>query len=985
MKKLIGYLAAVCALIAIIYMIFSDQKTSSINIKAIEGELNLQEMTDSSFVSLAGDWKFTGSSFISPTQFISEASNQHVPGPWSSNAHWGTYQLIVHLPDQWNEIGLRVRNIWSAHTIYVNGSPISLSGTVADSKEAMVPDNRSYEVYFTPENRQLLITIHVSDFYNSRSGIVFPIDIGDAQLMKEDVNRDLTLEWTAAFCLLMFSIFHITIYVLRTKDEAFLFSGLYFLILTVIVVTRGERLLIREFPSISFEVYFRIQDAVTFLSAFVLIYFVIKMIPSIMKQRTLILLFLPIMIYTVLIIFLPARTLSVAQYFFFFYSEVIFASIVIYIFYLTIKNRISIRRNEAIILGIMLLFLVVFATSGSFDNLFFSGRNILNRIGFVGFTLAMNVFLGMRLMNRTEESESLTTNLQKANDAKDDFLKVTTQDMQQPLHDAVHLIKSIKRENDQEKKSEQLYLAEQLMENMVYLLRDLHDYTRIRFDDYAIQLGSTNLRMVMLHVIQLMQLTFAKKKIHVNEHISDQLYVWADEQRLTQVLIRIMAEISHDASGDSVTIESRQFEGNVIIQMTTNRKSKLASIDLQQSPGLIMTEELIGQMNGKISIEHLDDGIRFTLTLALSEIKKTIPAFEDPHLLQSDMLVEDREQQTILIVEDDVMHAEIIKGMLSDSYKIRIAYTAQEALNYYNNHPYIAMVIIDDVIPGKMNSIELLQHFRKQTSLMELPILMMTSSEYPSHIEMIFSGGANDYLIKPFSKETLMARLNAVEQTKLSMLKAIEYEMAFLQTQIKPHFLYNALSSIISFCYTDGERAAHLLSMLSSFLRYIFETSRDGQFSTLQKELEIIEAYVEIEKARFGERLTFSYEIDPLIVTENIQIPNLLLQPLVENSIRHGLFEKEGPGHVQVNISIDESNLSIQVTDNGIGMSAMQCAQLMGEMTTNIGIGFTNVRRRVHDLTQGQLEISSLLGEGTTIHIMMPIKEGRNDVESNYS
>ncbi|MCR8659835.1 histidine kinase [Paenibacillus endoradicis] len=985
MKKLIGYLAIVCALIAIIYMIFSDTKNGSLKTGSIEGELDLREMTDSAFVSLAGDWKFTANSFISPSEFLSEANNQHVPGPLLSNAQWGTYQLVVLLPDQWNEIGLRVRNIWSAHTIYVNGSTISLSGTVADSKEKMVPDNRSYEVYFTPESRQLLITIHISDFYNARSGIVFPIDIGDAQQMKEDVQRDLSLEWMAAFCLLLFCIFHITIYILRTKDEAFLFSGLYFLILTVIVITRGERLLIREFPSIPFEVYFRIQDAVTFLSSFILICFVIRMIPSIMKQRTLVLLFLPILIYSLLIIVLPARTLSAAQYFFFFYSEAIFSAIVIYIFYLTIKNRISIRKNEAIILATMLLFLVLFALSGSLDVLFFSGRNILNRVGFIGFSLAMNVFLGMRLMNRAEESELLTARLQKASDAKDDFLKVTTQDMQQPLHDAVHLIKSITREHDHTKQGEQLYLAEQLMENMVYLLRDLHDYTRIRFDDYAIQLNSTNLRMVMFHVIQLMQLTLAKKKILINEHISDQLYVWADEQRLTQVLIRIMAEISHDASGDSITIESQQVESIVVLQLTTNRTSMTASTERQHSHGLIMTEELIQQMNGSITIEHLDDGIRFTLTLALSEVKQVAATIEQSHTIQSETVIEDRELQTILIVEDDVMHAEIIKGMLSDSYKIRIAYTAQEALNYYNNHPDITMVIIDDVIPGRMNSLQLLQHFRKQASLMELPILIMSSTEYPNHIEMIFTSGANDYLIKPFSKETLMARLNAVEQTKQSMLKAIEYEMAFLQTQIKPHFLYNALSSIISFCYTDGERAAHLLSMLSSFLRYIFETSRDGQFSTLQKELEIIEAYVEVEKARFGDRLTYCYEVDPLIATENILIPNLLLQPLVENSIRHGLFEKEGPGHVQVMIAIHETNLSIQVTDNGIGMSAMQCAQLMGEGNTNIGIGFTNVRRRVHDLTQGQLEISSLLGEGTTIHITIPIKEGRKDVESNYS
>ena len=186
------------------------------------------------------------------------------------------------------------------------------------------------------------------------------------------------------------------------------------------------------------------------------------------------------------------------------------------------------------------------------------------------------------------------------------------------------------------------------------------------------------------------------------------------------------------------------------------------------------------------------------------------------------------------------------------------------------------------------------------------------------------------------------------------MLKAIEYEMAFLQTQIKPHFLYNALSNIISFCYTDGERAAYLLTMLSSFLRYIFETSRDGQFSSLQKELEIIEAYVEVEKARFGERLTFAYDIDPSIAVENVLIPSLLIQPLVENAIRHGLFNKDGPGHVQVTISLQGQLLSIQVSDDGIGMSTEQYAQLMGGTTSNVGIGFTNVRRRVHDLTQGR-------------------------------
>ncbi len=984
MKKWIGCIGAACALFAILYMIFSDHDTSPVKLKAVDGVLDLRELTDSPFVSLAGDWIFTAEAFVAPTNFAKEAHNVLVPGPWTPDVQWGSYQIMVHLPDDWSEIGIRVRNIWSAHTIYVNGALISNKGNVAASKQDTIPNNPSYEIYLKPDSRQLLLTIHVSNFYNARGGIILPIDIGDAEHIKEDVHRDLSLEWTATLCLLLFCMFHMTIYLLRTKDEAFLYSGLHFLLLALVIVLRGERLLMREFPSLPFELYFRLQDTATLLMAILIIVFIVKMMSSIMNRKTLFLLFLPVLIYTFLNAILPARTVSGLQYEFFYYIDGLFLGIIIRIIYLTVKNKITIRRNEAIILLVMLLFLTIFALSSSSDSLYFSGRNIMNRIGLIGGVMAMNVFLGIRLMNRAEESEKLTTRLKKANDAKDDFLKVATQDLQKPLHDTVHLIKSITREHNHKKQGEQLYLAEQLIGNMVYLLRDLHDYTRIRFDDYAIQLKSTNLRMVMLHVVQLMQLTFGKKKIQINENIPKQLYVWADEQRLTQVFIRMLTEISHDTAEGKLIIESMQIGENVLLRVTTTNQSSTSPKDRQPSSGLMMAETLIEQMNGSITYERTDSRISFTLQLAFSEFKEPTIATEYEYIMQADMAIEERALRTILIVDDDVMHAEVMKDMLSDTYKIKIAYTAQEALDYYNTHPEIVMMIIDDIIPGSLNSLELLQQLRTQATLMELPIIMMISSEYPRHIEKIFSSGANDYLIKPFSKETLMARLNAAEQTKQSMLKAIEYEMAFLQTQIKPHFLYNALSNIISFCYTDGERAAYLLTMLSSFLRYIFDTSRDGQYSSLQKELEIIEAYVEVEKARFGERLTFGYDIDPQIASKNVLIPSLLLQPLVENAIRHGLFDKEGPGHVHVSINAQESFVIIRVADDGVGMSTMQCTQLMGGATANIGIGFTNVRRRVNELTQGNLEISSLPGEGTTVQITIPIKEGPNHVESDH-
>ena len=90
--------------------------------------------------------------------------------------------------------------------------------------------------------------------------------------------------------------------------------------------------------------------------------------------------------------------------------------------------------------------------------------------------------------------------------------------------------------------------------------------------------------------------------------------------------------------------------------------------------------------------------------------------------------------------------------------------------------------------------------------------------------------------------------------------------------------------------------------MLSTYLRYILESGKDGQRATLEKELEIIRAYVEIEQARFGDKLTVILTIEDTLDAEKIEIPSLLIQPLVENAIRHGIFEKDGNGTVFIEI-----------------------------------------------------------------------------------
>lgn len=264
---------------------------------------------------------------------------------------------------------------------------------------------------------------------------------------------------------------------------------------------------------------------------------------------------------------------------------------------------------------------------------------------------------------------------------------------------------------------------------------------------------------------------------------------------------------------------------------------------------------------------------------------------------------------------------------------------------------------------------------REKYSYFELPIIMLVADEYPTNITHVLDAGANDYVRKPATKETILARLSAIALTKEAMNKAVANEMAFLQAQIKPHFLYNALSSIISFCYTDGEKAGHLLTMLSTYLRSIFGSSKENVQATLEKELEIIKAYVEIEQARFGERLTVQIDIDEELDMSKVELPSLLIQPLVENAIRHGIFEKQGEGRVGIVIQKLPQMLQIKVIDNGVGMTKVQIEMLMeGKIVSSSGIGFSNVLRRVREIQQATLTMTSEVNEGTTILLNLPNK-----------
>jgi tetratricopeptide (TPR) repeat protein len=152
-----------------------------------------------------------------------------------------------------------------------------------------------------------------------------------------------------------------------------------------------------------------------------------------------------------------------------------------------------------------------------------------------------------------------------------------------------------------------------------------------------------------------------------------------------------------------------------------------------------------------------------------------------------------------------------------------------------------------------------------------------------------------------------------------SEMKNIELEQKLLRSQMNPHFLFNALSVIQSYMYGEkAQDAARYLSKFARLMRLILENSRQEEIS-LTKELETVEGYLALQKMRYGNKFTYTLQVNGIAETDELNVPPMLVQPFIENAIEHGIVPKEGTGHIDVNYKLSGSTLLISVSDDGIG------------------------------------------------------------------
>jgi two-component system LytT family sensor kinase len=192
-------------------------------------------------------------------------------------------------------------------------------------------------------------------------------------------------------------------------------------------------------------------------------------------------------------------------------------------------------------------------------------------------------------------------------------------------------------------------------------------------------------------------------------------------------------------------------------------------------------------------------------------------------------------------------------------------------------------------------------------------------------------------------------------------------QLQMLKMQLHPHFLFNTLHAISTLVHRDPDTAERMIASLSELLRTTLAREK-AQEVTVREELEFLAPYLEIEQTRFGERLDVRVEVEE--GAAGAMIPHLILQPLVENAIRHGVAPRREGGRVEIAALRENGHLRLRVRDNGRGMRGPEGMGRPG------GIGLPNTRARLEQLygARQRLEVSTAPGEGTEIEITIPFR-----------
>lgn len=992
--------------------------------KAHQGVLDLSnwDFPQDGVISLDGEWEFYWQQLLSSQDFHQGKANLsgygHVPSMWNyynfQGKHlpgygYATYRLKVKVKDRNSLQGLKITTMSTAYKLMVDNSIVATNGTVSTDKETFFPQYKPLVTFFQPTSNQFELIVQVANFTYARGGFCYTIYLGTEQqirdLQETKRQRDIFLLGS----IFIMALYHSTIFLLhrKYKYKAELYFILMMILFAMLISFRGEYVILSIFPKLSINWLVFFEYTTIYWASGALALFMQELYPDECSPRirniivgisiflTLLTLINPISFYTKFTLLIEIELIIVALYY-------------IYTAWLAvIRNRV----------GAPLLFSTIIFSIGAFllDALYhwniYSSKfeGVFPIVSFV-FIFVQSFILAQRSSVAFTEVDALSRKLISLNKLKDEFIANTSHELRTPLHGMISITEAILEStagNLTQEQKESLALVVSSGKRLANLVNDILDYEKLKHGDLQLNKQNIYIQQAVPAVLEISRYLSGTKNITlVNKLPQDLPAIVADENRFTQIIYNLLGNAFKFTQEGEITISAIRNQNMVEISVEDTGigipKDKIKGIFksfeqidtslISQSSGtglgLSITKYLVEIHGGKIWVDSSPGkGSIFTFSMPVSiahqksnqgvisqEMAKNSSICLQT-LLKVPAFFPQNSNFTVLVVDDDYIN---LQGMVSilaaENYSAIAVDNGIDALDTLKRNKNVDLVILDIMLPN-LSGYEVCQKIREKYSLSELPVLMMTAQN-SAHSQLTgFAAGANDFLTKPFDSNELKARMKTLLQLKNSFTQAIQTEMAFLQAQIKPHFLYNALNTIMSFCWTDGEKAGNLLLALSDYLRGSFNFNNMNQFNSLENELEFVQSYITIEQARFGEKLNFQYEIS---VPLDFVVPTLIIQPLVENSIKHGILPKKEGGEISISIKQQGQIILLEIKDNGVGIPQDKIAKILTD-SPDKGVGLRNINRRLIRLYGSELEFISEVNRGTIVKIKIPVQRKEND------
>ncbi len=748
---------------------------------------------------------------------------------------YATFRLEVGLKNSENIAGIKLPAISTSYKLWINGDIYNSIGKVGKTGKEFSPRYFPDTVYFSLQNREhnrnsgineIEIIIQVANFMHRRGGIWQPLIFGTAKQIKNIREKRLFLDVFLFSSLLIIGLYLIFMYFTHRKNLYVVYLGIFSLIMSIRTLLLGEMYLSSILSTVPQELLLKVEYLTLCMGLVLCVLYLESLIPDKLNKKISLSFKLSGLLFAIFVIVSPARIynrlLIVIQ----------FVIIIMGLYFVNIfKSMVLNGKKEAlfILIGTLFLYGTVINDILFFNEIIFTES--YSSLGLFFFIISHAIMISIHHSKAFSRAERVSEHLVAIDKLKDDFLIYTSNELYKPLKGIIGISESMiegatgKLNSIQLSNLSKIVLSSRRLFNLV---NDIADFSKIKNNDIILEKKPVDLKQVTKLVFELCKPMASEKTLELKNNISPGIpLAYGDESRIQQIIYNIVSIAIQNTDLGIVTVTVR-VAGEMLVVITTDNEEEMSSSELDSifesfayeksfllnkygagGISLRIAKYLVELHGGEISIIPFQNkGTSFIFTLPIFNEKVAEHQAKDAekishkyeNILEKEDILEDEDiyqknddeyvknddftsikpdgKFNILVADDDPVDLQVMVNYLSlEGYNVTEIVNGEEVISKIreNKEDYIKkfdLLIIDIMMP-KISGYEICKTLRKEFSIFELPILMLTRKGQYDDVMTGFMVGANDYISKPFDRRELLTRVGTLLAFKHSVETAI--------------------------------------------------------------------------------------------------------------------------------------------------------------------------------------------------------------------